>query len=300
MAGKLTVKIPPTPFVRVSSRDEEPRQRPVMRSLKPKPGQGCSSSSSQPHRLLRDPTDYESDCSQYSESDDEDEDLCDGRTGAVLLPRHMRKEKAASNRRRGSAANGHDHEHGREDEDEEQDHSMLPSPGEYEALVASENNPFAPDSGLPVSTPAGLGGKFSHAKPKSSYSISSCSSSSSLISQASGSSSCSIVSASSSSMPVPAPTSRNRWAGFWGGGRRSPSPSSGPPAKEDAQKTVETEIEVKVVRPKWEITTEETLLILRRQEEAAERALEEEKRKALERLQSLGITDSGARCIDRD
>lgn len=300
MAGKLTVKIPPTPFVRVSSRDEEPRQRPVMRSLKPKPGQGCSSSS-QPHRLLRDPTDYESDCSQYSESDDEGEDLCDGRTGAVLLPRHMRKEKAASNRRRGSAANGHDQEHGHgHGHDEEQDRSMLPSPGEYEALVASENNPIAPGSDLPLSTPAGLGCKFSHAKPKSSYSISSCSSSSSLISQASGSSSsCSIISASSS-MPVPAPTSRNRWAGFWGGGRRSPSPPSGPPGNEDAQKTVETEVEVKAVRPKWEITTEETLLILRRQEEAAERALEEEKRKALERLQSLGITDSGARCIDRD
>ncbi|ETS84463.1 hypothetical protein PFICI_02488 [Pestalotiopsis fici W106-1] len=259
MAGKLTVKIPPSPFVRVSSSQDEEQQRPVMRSLRPKP------QSSQPCRRLRDPTDYESDRSEYSESEDEDP-YC-SRRGE--LPRNMKKKKSKGvDGRRGSAADG----------EAEEKHSMRPSPGEYEALLESENNPYSEDTKLPMTTPAGLGGKFSHTKPKSSYSISSSSSSSSLNSQASVESS--------------APKSKNRWAGFWGG--RSPSPES--ESSKTGQKIVEVQVEV--ARPKWD-STEETLLKLRREEEAAERAIEEEKLKALERLKSLGITDSGVRCIDR-
>lgn len=253
MVGKLTIKIPTR--TSPSQTADQPQQH-GLRPLKPKP-----SPSTQPRdpsrRRLRDPTDY--DDSDYHSSEDSDDEgrLCTRR------------------RRRSSAAK----------------HSMLPSPGEYEAIMEAEsrNNPYGVDS------EAGLGGSFSHVKPESVSSLSSRSSSSgSLVSQGSGSS----LTTSSSSGAAAAPKkSKNRWAGFWGS--RSPSPSAAAVMVEKAEGNDIKTTEVEVPRPKWE-SNEEVLLRLKREEDAAQLAFEEDKREALERLQRLGITDSGAKCIDKE
>lgn len=253
MVGKLTIKIPTRTSPSQSS--DQPQQLHGLRPLKPKPSPSTGSQPRDPtRRRLRDPTDYYDD-SDYksSESSDDEGRLCNRR------------------RRRSSAAK----------------HSMLPSPGEYEAIMEAEsrNNPYGVDS------ESGLGGSFSHVETKSVHSLSSRSSSSgSLISQASGT--------STSSAAAAPKKSKNRWAGFWGSRSSSPSAAAAVMVDKTEGDDIKT-TEVEVPRPKWE-SNEEVLLRLKREEEAAQLAFEEDKREALERLQRLGITDSGAKCIDRE
>ncbi|KAK6223414.1 hypothetical protein LQW54_000532 [Pestalotiopsis sp. IQ-011] len=256
MVRKLTIKIPSR--TSPSQAENEPQQH-GLRPLKHKPSPSAGSQPRDPtRRRLRDPTDY--DDSDYHSSEDSDDEgrLCNRR------------------RRRSSAAK----------------HSMLPSPGEYEAIMEAEsrNNPYGVDS------EAGLGGSFSHVETKSVHSLSSRSSSSgSLVSQASGSS----LTTSSSGAAAPPKKSKNRWAGFWGSRSPSPSAAAAVVVVDKAEGSDIKTTEVEVPRPKWE-SNEEVLLRLKREEEAARLAFKEDKREALERLQRLGITDSGAKCIDKE